>query len=265
MRAIVTGASIDGIGGEICRKLATDAAAQGERARIAACTTGTRPTAPALIAELRDLGAEAVALAGDLRDPEVPARLVREAVEFCGGLDALVANAALRRAKPLVALDVQDWDDVFAVNARATWLLAKAAHPALKASRGSVVAIASIAGTHPNIETGAYTPSKAAEISLCQILAVEWAADGIRVNAVSPGLIRTRHAGAVYSDPNLAAQRNAIVPMTRVGTPADVAGAVAMLLGPDAAYVTGQNIVVDGGLGLTVMKRVPGRPLPAKS
>lgn len=85
----------------------------------------------------------------------------------------------------------------------------------------------------------------------------------VRVNAVAPGLIRTRHAAAVYADAALAAQRDAIVPMNRVGTPADVAGAVAMLIGPDAAYLTGQNIVVDGGLALTVMNRVPGRPPPA--
>ena len=265
MRAMVTGASIDGIGGAICRKLAHDAAARGERARIAACTTGTRSNGLELIAELHELGADAIALTGDLRDPDVPARLVSDAVAFCRGLDALVANAGLRRAKPLLDLDVLGWDEVFAVNARATWLLAKAAHPALKASRGSVVAITSIAGIYPNAGTGAYTPSKAAEISLCQALAVEWAADGIRVNAVAPGLIRTRHAAAVYADATLAAQRDAIVPMNRVGTPADVAGAVAMLLGSDAAYLTGQNIVVDGGLALTVMKRVPGRPLPAIS
>lgn len=265
MRAIVTGASIDGIGGDICRKLAADAAAEGRRARIAACTTGTRPSTQALVEELRQLGADAIALAGDLRDPAVPARLVREAVAFCQGLDAVIANAALRRAKPLVALGLEEWDDVFAVNTRATWLLAKAAHPALKESQGGFVAIASIAGLFPNVDTGAYTPSKAAMISLCQLLAVEWAPDGIRVNAISPGLIRTRHAAAVYSDADLARQRDAIVPMNRVGTPADIAGAVAMLLGRDAAYITGQNIVVDGGLGLTVMKRVPGRPAPAKS
>ncbi len=265
MRAIVTGASIGGIGGEICRKLAKDAVARGQRARIAACTTGGTSDVHDLVAELRALGADAIALAGDLSDPEVPAQLVGEAVAYCRGLDALVANAALRRANTLLALDVREWDDVFAVNVRATWLLAKAAHPALKESRGSVVAITSIAGIHPHNSTGAYSPSKAAEISLCQLLALEWAADGIRVNAIAPGLIRTRHAAAVYADETLAAQRNATVPMNRVGAPADIAGAVAMLLSPEAAYVTGQNIVVDGGFGLTVMRRVPGRPPPTKS
>jgi len=265
MRALVTGASIGGIGGEICRKLAKDALAKGESAKIAACTTGTTSDVHDLVAELRAAGADAVALTGDLAAADVPARLVGEAVAFCGGLDALVANAALRRSKPLVDLDIREWDDVFAVNVRATWLLAKAAYPALKAARGSVIAITSIAGSHANLGTGAYTPSKAAETGLCQLLALEWARDGIRVNAIAPGLIRTRHAAAVYADPALAAERDASVPMNRVGTPADIAGAVAMLLSQDAAYITGQSIVVDGGFASTVMARIAGRPLPAKS
>jgi glucose 1-dehydrogenase len=265
MRAMVTGASHGGIGGEICRKLARDAAIRGGGAKIAACVTGTRPEIRDLIAELRGLGADAVALTGDLADPAVPARLVAEAVQFCGGLDALVANAALRRQASLLDLDIQAWDDVFAVNVRATWLLAKAAHPALKESAGSIVAITSIAGIHPHLHGGPYTPSKAAEISLCELLAQEWARDGIRVNSIAPGIIRTRHAAAVYADEKLAAARDDVVPMGRVGRPEDIAGAVAMLIGPDAAYVTGQSLVVDGGFAASVMARVPGRPPPAKS
>src|SRR5436305_11425008 len=92
MRAIVTGAS-RGIGGATCMKLARDSIGRGEPAKLVACATGMRADLQELVAELNALGAEAIALTGDLADPEVPARLVAEAVEFCGGLDAVVSNA----------------------------------------------------------------------------------------------------------------------------------------------------------------------------
>ncbi len=271
MRVLVTGANPGGIGGEICRKLARDADAKGLRAKIVAATTGTRPgDADEIISDLRALGADALSVTGDLADPSVPARLVAEAVAFCGGLDALVANAGLRRQGPLLDLSVEDWDAIFAVNTRATWLLARAAHPALKQAAaegtgGSIVAITSIAADYPQINYGAYTPSKAAEASLVQLLATEWAGDGIRVNAIAPGIIRTRHAAAVYANAEFARARNAIVPLGRIGQPADIAGVVASLLSPDCAYVTGQHITVDGGFAATVMARVPGRPPAAHS
>src|SRR5688572_2259628 len=104
MRALVTGASY-GIGGATCRKLAMDAIAKGEPAKIVATATGARPDLKELVEELKSLGAQAIGLTGDLSDRNVPKRLVAEAVEFCGGLDALVSNAVMRHKASLLELE----------------------------------------------------------------------------------------------------------------------------------------------------------------
>lgn len=259
MRALVTGAS-HGIGGATCRKLAMDGLARGEPVLIAAAATGTRPDMDELVDELHAMGAQAVGLTGDLSDPDVPERLVAEAVEFCGGLDGLVSNAAMRHQAPLLDLQVEHWDKVFDVNAKATWLLGRAAHPALKESRGAIVAVSSIAGIFPHANYGPYAASKAALVMLCQQMAQEWGPDGIRVNCVAPGMVRTQNAANVYADPELAAQRAARVPLRRVADPSELAGAIALLLSADASYITGQNICADGGFTASVMATVPGRP-----
>lgn len=264
MRALVTGASY-GIGGATCKKLAMDAIAKGEPAYIAATATGTRPDLKELVEELKSLGAHAIGLTGDLSDPEVPKRLVAEAIEFCGGLDALVSNAVWRHKATMLELEVKDWDRAFAINTRATWLLAKAAYPALKASGGSIVAVTSIAGIFPHANYGPYAPSKAALINLVEMLAHEWGEVGIRVNSIAPGMTRTRNAEQVYAHQDIAAQRAAAIPLKRIAAPSEMAGAIALLLSKDASYITGQNVVVDGGYSKSIMAFVPGRFLPKAS
>jgi NAD(P)-dependent dehydrogenase (short-subunit alcohol dehydrogenase family) len=258
MRALVTGASY-GIGGATCRKLAMDAIAKGEPAKIVATATGARPDLKELVEELKSLGAEAIGLTGDLSDRNVPKRLVAEAVEFCGGLDALVSNAVMRHKASLLELEVDDWDRSFAVNTRATWLLAKAAYPALKASGGSIVAVTSIAGIYPHAHYGPYAPSKAALINLVEMLAAEWGPEGIRVNGIAPGMTRTRNAEPVYANKEILDARSAAIPLGRVADPSEMAGAIALLLSKDASYITGQNVVVDGGYSRSIMAFVPGK------
>ena len=200
-------------------------------------------------------------LLGDLADPATPARLVGEAVAALGGLDAVVSNAGVSRPSALAATALEDWEFLFGVNARAPWLLAKAAHPALRASRGAFVAIASMSGVQPYPGMGAYSPSKAALLMTMRVLAQEWAADGIRVNAVSPGLIHTPLTARVYADAEVRTGREELIPLHRIGDPAEhIAGIVAFLLGPDAAYMTGQNLLADGGLLDAVQGLIPGRP-----
>jgi glucose 1-dehydrogenase len=248
MRALITGAGYRGIGGATALRLARDAASRGQAARLAICSTGRRDDHAPLLKELRDAGAEVLTLTGDLTDPEVPARLVAAAVEFCGGLDALVSNAGVGKPKTLLSLAVDDWDFQMNLHARAAWLLARAAHAALKASHGSIVATASMAGTVPYAGNGAYPIAKAALIMVCQTLAQEWASDGIRVNVVSPGPVRSKLTEKYYADPAVAAVRRAVIPLGRVGEPEEISGVIAFLLGPDATFMTGQNILVDGGL-----------------
>jgi glucose 1-dehydrogenase len=257
MRVLVTGAA-SGIGRATCVRLAGDARASGRVARVAAVDIGPPGQLDTLVADLRELGAETLPLHGDMGTSDAPDRVVGEAVARFGGLDGLVSNAGINRAGPLVEYTVEDWDRLFAVNARATWLLARAAHPALRASGGAIVAVASMSGSHAHAGLGAYGPSKAAVIMLVRVLAQELGLDGIRVNAVSPGMTRTGMTARVYADPRVAAERDAIVPLGRVATPEDMAAAIAFLLSPDARYVNGHDLVVDGGLTGSFLGRLPG-------
>jgi glucose 1-dehydrogenase len=257
MRVLVTGAA-SGIGRATALRLARDAASRGTKAQVAAVDVAAASGLEALERELRGLGAEAMLLRVDMGTADGPARAVGDTVARFGGLDGLVGNAGVNRPGALVEYSVEDWDHLFAVNTRATWLLAKAAHPALKASRGAIVATGSMSGTNAHANLGAYGPSKAAVIMLVQVLAQEFGRDGIRVNAVSPGMVRTGMTARVYDDARIAGERDALVPLGRVATPEDIADAIGFLLGPDARYITGHDLVVDGGVSGNFLGRLPG-------
>jgi glucose 1-dehydrogenase len=257
MRVLVTGAA-SGIGRATCVRLATDAKAAGRTARVAAVDLEPSTALDVLVAELREVGADALPIHADMGTADGPGRAVAAAVERFGGLDGLVSNAGINRIGPLVDYTVEDWDRLFAVNTRATWLLAKAAHPALRVSRGAIVAVASMSGTHVHAGLGAYAPSKAAVIMLVRVLAQELGPDGIRVNTVSPGMTRTGMTARVYADAGVAAARDALVPLGRVATPDDIAAAIAFLLSPDARYVNGHDLIVDGGVTGNHLGRLPG-------
>ncbi len=257
MRVLVTGAA-SGIGRATCLRLARDAHARGRAARVAAVDLGPSPALDKLLEELQQLGAETLPLHGDLGTADAPGRVVAEALDRFGGLDGLVSNAGINRPGPLVSYSVEDWDRLFAVNVRATWLLAKAAHPALAATHGSIVAVGSMSGSNPHPGLGAYGPSKAAVIMLARVLAQEFGREGVRVNTVSPGMVRTGMTADVYADERIAADREALVPLGRVATPEDIADVITFLLGPDARYVTSHDLVVDGGVAGSFLGRLPG-------
>lgn len=257
-RVLVTGAA-GGIGRAVCFALLADAK-RNDRKLVIAVTGRVTGTVERLASELRDVGAIAHACTADLSNPDDCTRIGAEALAACEGLDLFVSVAGMIRPGPLATLDAAAWDLAFNVNARATWLVARAVRHALAESRGAIIAIASMAGLYPFPRLGAYSPSKAALIMLCRQMAQEWAGDGIRVNSISPGLIRTPLTEAVYADSELERRRTEFVPLRRIGLPEDIAAAVVSLAGDGMRYATGVDLRIDGGVCDRLLGTVPGRP-----
>jgi NAD(P)-dependent dehydrogenase (short-subunit alcohol dehydrogenase family) len=161
----------------------------------------------------------------------------------------VVNNAGMVRFGPLLDLPVADWEAALRTNLTGTFVVSRSA-ARLMAGTGSgcIVNLASINGVAVAPNAGAYTSSKAAIIRLSEQMALEWSGYGIRVNTVSPGLIDAGMSEPIYADPEARRQRTAHVPTGRLGTAEDVADAVMFLASPRASYITGQNIVVDGGI-----------------
>lgn len=257
MRVLVTGAA-SGIGRATCLALADAAKAAGQTARIAALDIVQSDALTDVVEAVRARGGDAIALNGNLADAAAPADAVSATLDAFDGLDGIVSNAGVNAPGRLIEYTVDDWDRLFAVNTRATWLLAKAGHEALKASQGAIVAIASMSGSNAHANLGAYGPSKAAVIMLMRVLAQEFGEDGIRVNSVSPGMVKTGMTKQVYANNALAEGRASLVPLGRVAEPEDIADAVCFLLSPQARYVNGHDLVVDGGVTGNHLGRLPG-------
>jgi glucose 1-dehydrogenase len=225
--------------------------------------------ADALAATARQLEAGAATIdrmVEDLADDTAFKRIADRARDrFSEGLDVLVSNAGTLSNAPLAELPEAHWDRDFAVNTRATWMLAKRCHPLLRQARGCIVATASLSASQPTPPHGAYSASKAALVMLVRQLAHEWGPDGIRCNCVSPGMIHTGLTDSVYSDAGKRDARASNIPLRRVGTPEDVARVIAFLASPAAAYVTGVDIAVDGGVGTSLMPVMRGAAVPDSS
>jgi NAD(P)-dependent dehydrogenase (short-subunit alcohol dehydrogenase family) len=162
--------------------------------------------------------------------------------------DLLVNNAATVRFGRLLEHSLEDWRHVIEVNLTGTFVAARAAARAMAGVGGVIVNIASINGVAGAPNVGAYTPSKAGVIMLTELMALEWAELGVRVNAVAPGLIDAGMADQVNADPAARRQRQSYVPLGRLGRAEDIAEAVLFLASPEAGYITGQTLVVDGGI-----------------
>jgi NAD(P)-dependent dehydrogenase (short-subunit alcohol dehydrogenase family) len=190
-------------------------------------------------------GNRATVVIADVTDEAACARVVTEAEGSLGGLDGVVVNVGIGYGRGLEGTGAEAWDLTFAINLRAHFLIARAALPQLQPG-ASIVFVSSIAGIKPGTGIPAYDASKAGLAGLCRHVAFEGARRGIRANLVVPGLIDTP-LGRVASQ-GRPSRATTAVPLGRQGTAWEVAHATVFLLGGESSYVTGQQLVVDGGL-----------------
>ncbi|MEW1825586.1 SDR family oxidoreductase [Streptomyces sp. NPDC088196] len=209
--------------------------------------------------EVRKLGRQAVLTCGDLGERGTAARLVDEAAAGLGGLDILVHNAGVFQADetgtsyliPFAESGSAEWDPLLAVNIRATADLCRAAHPHLAASpKAAVVLVSSVAGLIATPAMEAYAVTKAAQLSLMRSLSVGWARQGIRVNALCPGWVRTDMSEPMQQHAPLSDWLVSHVPQGRWLTSTEVAAAALFLAAPAASAVTGHALVCDGGVSV---------------
>jgi len=208
-----------------------------------------------------DIGDRAVALAADTTvEAEVDRALDRFAdVTGRSAPAGLVANAGIVRFGPLTTVAVEDWRAVVDVNLTGTFITARAVARRMIAAGagGSLVTVTSMNGVAPGPNAGAYGASKAGIALLTRQMALEWGPHQIRCNAVAPGLIDAGMSEPIYADGEIRRQRAGRVPLGRLGTAQDIAGAVLFLLSDDAAYITGTELLVDGGVTSSVISTLP--------
>jgi NAD(P)-dependent dehydrogenase (short-subunit alcohol dehydrogenase family) len=176
--------------------------------------------------------------------------------EDWGTLDVLANVAGVLKAGKLDELAQQDWNLTLNVDLTGAFLVAQGARRLMDRG-GSIVHVGSIAGSEPQPFSGAYSPAKAGLTMLSRQLAFEWGPHGIRSNVVSPGLVRTPMSESFYQAPGVLEARQNVVPLRRIADPADMANVILFLASDRSSYVTGQDIVVDGGFSQSLMSHVP--------
>ena len=240
--AVVTGGS-RGIGRAVCLKLAE----QG--ADIVFSYVHNEEAARETLQAVKELGARAVALQGDVSESESVQKLIDTAMEHFGRIDILVNNAGITRDGLVMRMKEEDFDSVMQTNTKGAFLCMKAvSRIMLKQKYGRIVNLSSVVALHGNAGQVNYAASKAAVIGMTKSLAKELGAKGITVNAVAPGFITTDMTAALGENAQEAVKSS--IPMKRLGKPENIASAVAFLVSGEAEYITGQVLAVDGGMSM---------------
>ena len=242
--AIITGAAT-GIG----RASALLFAQAG--ARVALADT-REPELARTAAEVRAAGGEATAIAADLARPDDCAAVVTSAVRAFGRLDVLLNNAGVGTmvvGGTVETIGLEHWDLAQDVNVRAIYLVSRAAVPHMRSAGGSIVNISSVSAFRGSVgrPSHAYAASKGAVLALTHAMAASYGRDGIRVNAICPGTIRTRLTADIVDRVERASKEGHGIPLGRVGEPEDVARCALFLASDDASFISGAHIVADGG------------------
>lgn len=238
--ALVTGAS-RGIG----RAIALALAARGFA--VALNYAGSHDAAEAVKKEIEEAGGKAFTIQGDVSKSEDVDRIFKAVKDEFGELDVLVNNAGINRDALLIRMKESNWDDVIATDLKSDFLTTKAAAAMMMRKRkGSIINISSVVGIMGNIGQANYAAAKAGVIGLTKACAKEMAARNIRVNAVAPGFIETAMTDGIPE--KIREGMISSIPMGRMGQPEDIAKAVCFLASDDSSYITGQVLVVDGGL-----------------
>src|SRR6266550_8648450 len=218
--------------------------------RVAVVTGSSRGIGRSSAELLAKLGAKVVISSRKLDARKEVAALIAGTTKHYGKVDILVCNAAVNPYYgPLLDIKDEAFDKIMASNVKSNiWLCAQAIPQMAERGSGSVVIVSSIGGLRGSTVIGAYGISKAADFSLCRSLAGEWGPKGVRVNCVAPGLVKTDFAKALWEDEERLKHRCATTPLRRIGEPDEIAGAVAYLASDASTFMTGQTIVVDGGV-----------------
>ena len=237
-RALITGAS-GGIGAAIARALHGAGAIVG--------LSGTREAPLKALADA--LGERAFVLPCNLSDAAAVEALPKQAIEAMGGIDILVNNAGITRDQVFMRMSDDDWQSVLDVNLTATMRLCRGVmRPMMKARWGRIVNISSIVGATGNPGQANYAASKAGMVGMTKSIAYEVASRGITANCIAPGFIATAMTDKLTDEQK--AKIDAQIPAARMGTPEEIAAAALYLASPEAAYVTGTTLHVNGGMAM---------------